>query len=445
MKRLKILLVQTALSDSGPSGPSGLSAPVEAGRLAWLCEPVALTSLAAVASDHDVRILDLRIDGTSALGPALRTFRPDLVAIAPASDELHDARTALRVARSLLGSACLTALALPEADLAAAADQSIDLHLLGDPEPIFHDVLAHLAGGGHPDQLGTLAGVHATALGGSPLDTQIRKATSLDRALPPARHLLAAYRPHYFFAVAQPAAAMRASRAAPDGRSVQRMSADTICDRLEIIPESFVLFLDDDFFADPLRLARLAEAMLRRDVRKYWAVQASPERVAENPHLVLSLRDAGLAAVILTFDLGESDGLEMLLDPAIAARNRRAAGILRALGVAAMGLFTVRRDLTDDERTRLSEHIRELGIAWSVTRAAPRRPAVPSPAPLPTALVIDAPGTSGALGAAWEHAAWELLRRRPRLLMKTLPGVARALGRSFRGRAGISSAAWAPS
>ncbi|WP_050435132.1 hypothetical protein [Chondromyces crocatus] len=432
MKPLKILLVQAALSWSGRPDPS---------RLAWLCEPVALTSLAAVATPHEVRILDLRISGGSSLGPVVRLFRPDLVLVAPAPGEHAEASAVLRVAKGLLGGGCTTVLVAPEGEVLSSEEPTTDVALTVDPEGALRELLAHLGSGGARTRLNAIAGLRFRGEDGVMRETAVRPSVSLDTLPPPARHLLTAERSQYFFAVAQPAAAMRTSRGR---RTVQRMSAETICDRLEIIPENFVVFLDEDLFVDPLRLAQLSEAMLRRDVQKYWAAQASPEQIAELPHLILSLRDAGLAAVILTFDLGEADGLEMLLDPVIAARNRRAAGVLRALGVAAMGLFTVRRDLSDEESATLAAHVRELGIAWSVVRGASRQ-AGRGRGPLPVALEIEAPGTTSALKAGWEHAAWELLRRRPRLLMRTLPGVAKALGRSFRGRASISSAGWSMS
>ncbi|HSN99085.1 MAG TPA: hypothetical protein VLS89_12400, partial [Candidatus Nanopelagicales bacterium] len=280
MKRLKILFVQPAFSGG---------ARLALGRAAWVCEPVSLTSLAALAPEHEARVLDLRIEGGAALGPALRDMRPDLVVVAPDEGETAPARAVLRVARGLLGRAAATALAAPpgDAEPPPREDPAIDTVIQGDPEPAFQALLAHLAGGGDPRRFdpGALP----------PLD--------LDSLPPPARHLLAPYRRHYFFAVAQPAAALRTARGA------RRMSAETICDRLQIIPEDFVLLLDDDAFSDPLRLAQLAEALVRRDIHKYWAAQARPEHIAEHPHLALALRDAGLAAVILHFDVGEADGL----------------------------------------------------------------------------------------------------------------------------------------
>ena len=67
---MKILLVQPA--------------PFEPGRLGlenvvWFPEPVALTQLAAMLPDHEVRILDMRLEEDVVLNSTLMEFEPDLV------------------------------------------------------------------------------------------------------------------------------------------------------------------------------------------------------------------------------------------------------------------------------------------------------------------------------------------------------------------------------
>lgn len=59
--------------------------PFENGRLGienvvWLSEPVALTSIgAAVMDEHEVHVLDLRLEDEDALVRTLASFRPDIV------------------------------------------------------------------------------------------------------------------------------------------------------------------------------------------------------------------------------------------------------------------------------------------------------------------------------------------------------------------------------
>lgn len=455
MKRLTILLVQPALP--GPGRP----ARAYLDRAAWLCEPAALTSLAAMVPEHDAHILDLRLEEVSALGRALRARRPDLVVVAPGAGEAAEARALLRVTKGLLGEGCFTLIAGQDPAIAPEdlEDAAVDAVALGDGEETLRDVARHLAEGVDPlapSSLAAIAGLRYRDDRGERRATGARAPVRLDRLPPPARHLIAGYRKRYFVGPVGPVAAMRTARPAGAGAAApRRMGVDVICDRLEIIPEDFVVFVDEDLGADAARLERLAEGITRREIRKFWAVQGRPEIIAERPDLLRALRDAGLALVILPFDAREADGVDLLLDAATAARSRQAAGALRALGVAVAAIFTVPPDLGAEDLARLREHARELGVALPIARAAARRgdargahPSADARAasPLPIHL-IQADLPRGPAGAAWpgrERAAWDLLRRRPALVLHAIPGIARALGRGWpAAAAGATAVTWA--
>lgn len=81
--------------------------PFENGRLGlenviWLSEPVALTSVGtAVAGEHEVRILDLRLEDEDALARELVSFAPDLVGTTSMTTDAYQAKAVLRVARAI--------------------------------------------------------------------------------------------------------------------------------------------------------------------------------------------------------------------------------------------------------------------------------------------------------------------------------------------------------
>ena len=61
-----------------------MPAPCETGRLGlenvvWLSEPVALTAVGASVPDHDVRILDMRLEPEDALARELADWKPHIV------------------------------------------------------------------------------------------------------------------------------------------------------------------------------------------------------------------------------------------------------------------------------------------------------------------------------------------------------------------------------
>jgi hypothetical protein len=88
--------------------------PFENGRLGlenvvWLSEPVALTSVgAAVIDEHEVRVLDLRLEDEDALVRTLASFRPDVVGTTSMTTDAYQAKAVLRAAKNVLGDHALT-------------------------------------------------------------------------------------------------------------------------------------------------------------------------------------------------------------------------------------------------------------------------------------------------------------------------------------------------
>src|SRR5215470_335054 len=86
--------------------------PFEEGRLGlenvvWLSEPVALTAVAAAVPEHDVQVLDLRLEPENALPRALAAFRPDVVGTTSMTTDAYQAKAVLRSAKTMLPG-CLT-------------------------------------------------------------------------------------------------------------------------------------------------------------------------------------------------------------------------------------------------------------------------------------------------------------------------------------------------
>ena len=97
---MRILLVQPA--------------PFEAGRIGlenalWLSEPAALTAVAAMVEDeHEVTILDMRLEEADQLPRALAALRPDLVGVTCMTTDAYQAQAVLHCAKSILGPRVFT-------------------------------------------------------------------------------------------------------------------------------------------------------------------------------------------------------------------------------------------------------------------------------------------------------------------------------------------------
>jgi radical SAM superfamily enzyme YgiQ (UPF0313 family) len=356
--------------------------PFEPGRLGleniiWLSEPVALTSLAAMLPEHEVRILDMRLEVDLAFNDTLREFRPDLVGVTSMTTDCYQAKALLEIAKGTLGPGCVTIVGGHHPTLAPESfeDPCVDVMCIGEGEDTFRELVDHLDGGGRPDDLAKIPGLRYRDGAGRWTSTSKRaQIRDLDSLPPPARHLIRKYASEYFFTASGAMASIATSRGCSFDcnfcaiwefydRKTRFLSARAICDQLEQIEESFVFFLDDNFLTNRRRLEELCDEIARRKIAKYWGTQGRTDFISEHPDLMRRLRDAGLMMVLSGYESNHDDALTALLKRSTVEKNQRAAQILRDLGILSTGIFMVRPDFSEDDFDRLYAHINELGVA----------------------------------------------------------------------------------
>ena len=150
---MKVLLVQPA--------------PFEPGRLGlenvlWMSEPVALTQLAgALLPDHEVQILDLRLEPDMVLNQTLLDFKPDVVGSTSMTTDCYQAKAILQVAKATLGETCFTIVGGHHPTLAPEdfENEVVDAMCLGEGEETFSELIAHLDSGGDRRDLGKINGL----------------------------------------------------------------------------------------------------------------------------------------------------------------------------------------------------------------------------------------------------------------------------------------------
>jgi len=365
---VKILLVQ----------PS----PFEPGRLGlenvlWLSEPVALTSLAAMVPEHEVRLLDMRLEPESELNRVLLEFRPDLVGTTAMTTDCYQSKAVLAIAKGTLGAGCFTIVGGHHPTMAAAdyEEPDVDAVCVGEGEETFQELVKHLSSGGDPRKLHAIRGLRFRDERGTWVTTLKRpQVRDLDTFPAPARALIPErYRKQYFFSVASPMASIFTSRGCSFDcnfcaiwefyeRRTRYMSARVICDRLEQIEEDFVFFLDDNFLTNKKRLEQLCDEIESRKIRKFFGTQGRTDFIADNPELMRRLRDAGLCMVLSGYESNDDDALAALQKSSTRQQNLRAAEVLRSLGIVSTGIFMVRPDFEEKDFDALWATINELGI-----------------------------------------------------------------------------------
>jgi radical SAM superfamily enzyme YgiQ (UPF0313 family) len=365
---MRILLVQPAAFEPGRLGLE---------NSLWLSEPVALTSLAAMVAEHEVRILDMRLEQDVELNRVLLEFRPQIVGATSMTTDCYQAKAVLAIAKGTLGPECFTLVGGHHPTLSPEAfeEDVVDALCLGEGEDTFKELVAHLADGGSRNELHGIAGLRFRDAAGSYHTTPKRpQSRDLDSFPPPARHLIPErYRQQYFFFIANPMASMFTSRGCSFDcnfcaiwefyeRRTRFMSARAICDRLEQIREKYVFLLDDNFLTSRKRIEELCSEIERRGIRKYLLTQGRTDFIAEHPDLMRRLRDCGLMMVLSGYESNDDDSLEALRKKNTFEKNRAAARILRELGILSTGIFMARPDFEERDFDELFRIINEMAI-----------------------------------------------------------------------------------
>jgi radical SAM superfamily enzyme YgiQ (UPF0313 family) len=366
---MKILLVQPAPFEPGRLGLE---------NIVWLSEPVALTQLAAMAMpEHEVRILDMRLEQDIALNEMLLEFEPDLVGTTSMTTDCAQARAVLETARSTLGESVFTIVGGHHPTLAPwdFEAECIDALCIGEGEETFLELIEHLDQGKSKHHLEHIAGLRFRGLAGEWISTDKRSQNrDLDSFPIPARQLIKKYSKEYFYLAGGPMASISTSRGCSFDcnfcaiwefyeRKTRFLSAERICDILETIEEDVVFFLDDNFLTNRRRLEALCDELEKRKIKKWFATQGRTDFIADNPELMKRLAKAGLMMVLSGYESNEENNLDFLLKRNTAEKNIKASKILNSLGIFSTGIFMVRQDFEEDDFHRLYAAIDSLDIA----------------------------------------------------------------------------------
>ncbi len=358
---MKILLVEPAKAPLTIGGDD-----------VFLYEPLALEYLAAgVAKDHEVRILDLRLEKN--LQDVVTEFDPDVVGITAYTVHVNTVRTLFEQVKrwnpevlTVVGGHHATV--VPEDFLCS----SIDLIVIGEGVFAFKEIISTFERG---ETFESIPGV-AFAKGDRLFKTGHQSAVDLDAFPFPDRRLTAKYRKHYYSEWMKPLASIRTSKGCPyrcnfcalwkiaAGRYLRR-SPERVVEELATIDEEFVFFADDESLVDARRMTTLARLIKDSGLRKRYFLYGRSDTIARNPTLLEQWREIGLERVFVGLEFFRDEDLAYIGKGTTSSDNEKAVRILHDLDIDIYASFILRPEFDRADFAALRQYCRQLDLNFA--------------------------------------------------------------------------------
>ena len=338
----------------------------------FLYEPLALEYIAAgVITDHDVEILDMRLDKN--LEEVLACFQPDVVGLTAYTVHVNTVRwlaeeIKARYPQILIVVGGHHATVLP-ADFLSPA---IDVVVKGEGVFTFRQLIERY------ERRAGFADVPGLAInqGGDQLDNGSRSISNLDALPYPTRRLTAKYRKHYFSEWMKPLASIRTSKGCPfrcnfcaqwklaEGKYLPR-NPQTIVAELGQIEEPYVFFADDESLVDTIRMGKLAALIKTSGIHKQYFLYGRSDTIAQNPSLLAAWKEIGLERIFVGLEFFRNEDLDYVQKSCTTEDNERAIQILADLDLEMYASFIVRPDFTREDFSAFRRYCRELELSFA--------------------------------------------------------------------------------
>jgi hopanoid C-3 methylase HpnR len=307
-------------------------------------EPLGIELIAAelLRAGHEVRLIDLQVEGRGDYLREVEQWRPDVVAfscnylanIPEIVDLARETRSRLPDAFLFVGGHSVSFVA---EELLGHADGALDCVLKGEGEAVVNRLLEAAAAGDRA-AVRSLPGV-VTTEGSGPAP---RFVESLDD-LRPARHLLRRRR-KYFIGVLDPCASIEFSRGCPwdcsfcsawtfYGRSYRLKSPVVAADELASIREPGIFIVDDVAFIQADHGMAIGEEIARRGIRKHYYLETRGDVLLRNKEVFRFWKRLGLQYMFLGVEAIDEEGLRSHRKRVTLSRNFEALEFARSLGI----------------------------------------------------------------------------------------------------------------
>jgi len=338
----------------------------------FIFEPLALEYLAAgVLPEHDVRILDLRLDDD--LQGTLAAFNPDIVGITAYTVHVNVVKN-LFLQIKAWNTRVLTVVGGHHATVMPADFLSphIDIIVVGEGVFAFREIVARFTRGA------SMEGIQGTILTQQCEVAQMQPQTMIDLdAFPfPARNLTAKYRKRYYSDWMKPLASIRTSKGCPyrctfcaewkvTGGRYFRRTPESVVEELAGIEEECVFFADDESLIDVPRMTNLAHLLRESGIRKRYFLYGRSDAITRNAPLLKTWREIGLERVFVGVEFFRDEDLDLIRKHSTIEDNEKAVRILHDLGIDVYASFIVRPEFGREDFASLRRYCRHLKLNYA--------------------------------------------------------------------------------
>ena len=335
----------------------------------FLYEPLALEYLAsALVSDHDVRIIDLRLEKN--LKEIFNEFNPDIIGVTAYTVHVNIVKELCKVMK-LWNPGIFIVVGGHHATVSYMdfIESSIDLIVMGEGVFVFKEVISRFE---KNTGFEGLPGI-AYPKDGEIIMTPPIPVTDLDSFPFPARSLTTDYRKSYFSEWRKPLATIRTSQGCPyrcnfcalwklnGGRYLTR-KPEKIVEELSGIKEKFIFFADDESLIDTVRMSRLANLIKVSGIRKKYFIYGRSDTIVRHPEVIEQWKEIGLERIFIGLEFFRDKDLEDVRKKSSTKDNEEAVKILQNLDISIFGSFIIRPDFTRDDFREFKKYCRSLRL-----------------------------------------------------------------------------------
>lgn len=325
---MKILLVQPNENNLPGLNFGGL----------MVLEPIALELLAASIPEHEVKIVDLRME-TQPLSHFLKNFNPDIVGVTGVTAQHNLMQDIINTSKT---HGAFTVAGGAHAAFAYQLFSQLDAVVFGEGEGSFRRLVSALNNGSPLEEVPNLR-IHKN-------DEWIStKHALLDEWSLPKRDLVEG---HKYTIFGKDVLMIEATRGCPhrcnfcvsphlfSGRYRVR-PVEEVVNYIASMPQPIVLFPDPDFLASSKHTWSLIEELKKSGLKRKFMIMARSDEIIAEPELIKEFAKVGLLTVFIGYEGTNQAALDKFAKDNVISNNERVMSVLDECGVISLGSIIV--------------------------------------------------------------------------------------------------------